>query len=233
MDRDEYLDRLILALRAYQMSGQEVADIIGELKTHLDDTGADPEDEFGSVFDLADMLAERTVERPYMGQFLVFSFVFLVATLSAVMVYFGLTGRETVIALDVAVAVVVWAIGLLVVGRILIEDAVTMGRDPNYTPGVAIRRATAVLLASFATAAAAGILLPKTELFDPPLWLSGLVVVASATWLIFELGRQRRFGRMDRTTAPEPAKNLIERWTGDRGIATGIKLARSEKPERR
>ncbi len=224
---DLYFYRLMMALQARQMSGQEIVDIIGELKAHLDDADAGPEEEFGPALELAARLAEKAVDRPYLRPLLVSVSLFLVVLISAFMFYRGVTGSETAIPLNLGSAGVVWLVALHFATRILLEDFITFGRDSDYRPGPGQAKVVSILVVGVVGATAVEAWLPTTEIFDPSVWLSGLLFVVSASWAIFEVERGARFHRIDRANPPEPAQGLVDRVTGVRGMATGIRLGRS------
>ena len=55
-----YLGQLTRALQIEGVEGQRAGEFVAETNSHLEETGADPVEEFGTPFDLAAELARRS-----------------------------------------------------------------------------------------------------------------------------------------------------------------------------
>lgn len=57
--REKYRDELLLALRMHEISGARVGDVLAEVETHLDESGEDPVEAFGSPREYAARVAAQ------------------------------------------------------------------------------------------------------------------------------------------------------------------------------
>jgi hypothetical protein len=226
MTRDEYWDDLMIALRANDVDGRQLGQIIAELAAHLEDSDSDPRTELGDPFDLAEALAGRRGPAPSTR---VRFGAFLFAFLSAVVGLFGLVWPEAGVGLSVSwselVAVVLAIGGWVWWGSLLFaRTSVDLARG---TSRVSDRFLAFGLIVVAGLPVLAAALIPDTEAFvgSRTLWWSILLVGLVYVTVELVLARGHRLITLP-SDSPHEAKLTVDRLSGMTGMVSGWRAGR-------
>ena len=226
MSEVEWFDRLMLALRARDVSGRQVGEILTELQTYVADSGTDPWEEFGDPFDFADSLAGRSgPTRQTMVRFGIYVVVTCIGWLAVIgLIALGDDGSVPV-PLSVFVSSAIFIAGMtpFFVWLGVTAGPVLEGRQRPYPKLKMTLYWVIIALAVFSSVS-----LPERPIFDLPGSVLWPTAILAGSYLVVET---ILIGRHGRVTVPDQAsphgQDLVRRWTGIQGIKTGWRIGRS------
>lgn len=226
MNEVEWFDRLMLALRARDVSGQQVGEILTELQSYVADSGTDPWEEFGEPSEFADSLTDRSgPTRHTQIRFVIYLVVTCIGW-AAVLGLFAAGDVDSVpLPLSMLVAGVVFTGGMTAFFSWLFVTTgpVLEGKQRPY-PKLKVTLYWVIIVLAFVAAVS----FPEGPILRVPGALLWLIAIAAWSYIVVETILIGRHGRL---SVPEEAsphgEDLARRWTGIQGIKTGWRIGRN------
>lgn len=225
MSEVEWFDRLMLALRARDVTGRQVGETLTELQTYVADSGTDPWEEFGDPSDFADSLAGRSGQT---RQTKVRFGIYVVVTNIGWLAVIGLFAVGDVG--SVSVPLFMFLAGVIFTGgmtafflRLFVTTGpVLEGKQPPY-PKLKVTLYWVIIV----LACVAVVSLPERPILRIPGALLWLIAIAAWSYIVVETILIARHGRLKVPDQASPhGEDLVRRWTGIQGIKTGWRIGR-------